>query len=600
MFPARRVASGFLSSITIMSSLVANMVGLLPTMVPMGFFQGMSSPATPSSHCRCLPGDSCWPDRVEWENFNRTVGGKLISTVPIAAVCHEFAMTTAAPNVSLYNADACATLDADWFLPQTHIPSSSSAQAYLFTNNSCNPFSAKNDACTLGNYVSYSVNATAPADVQQTAAFAAENNIRLVIRNTGHDYNGKSTGAGGLAIWLHSLNSITLSRAYTSAAYSGRAVKVGAGVSIYDAYLFADAHGGIIVGGDCPTVSLAGGYTQGGGHGPLSSKFGLGADQVLEWEVVTATGQLLTASPTQHSDLYWALCGGGGGTYGIVTAMTVKLHDTLSVASANLTFAVPDTPTGSDDFWDVVHTFAGGLPSMVDAGIQVIWTIFPGAFSVSPATGPGVSKSTMDGLFSSTLTKLAQHNITYQYVSSSYPTYLAAFNAMNLPSSEVGNTLIGGRFVPRSVINNNLDGFIAAIRSTVETYFNVFAGITINVANKNTTAVAVNPPWRSTIVSAVMGSLFNYSDFQSNFANQNLLTNTIIPTFSHLSTVPPGAYLNEADFQEPNWKSVFYGSNYQALDKVKAKYDPYDMLYALGAVGSDRWTQLKDGRLCRT
>ena len=334
MLPPRRLGAGFLSSIAIMTSLFANMMALLPSMVPLGSFEGMSSP-TPSSNCRYFPGDACWPNTAQWHSFNTTLGGKLIATVPIAAVCHDFAPTTASSNISLYNADQCATLDANWFLPETHIPSSSSAMGYLFTNNSCSPFLAKETACTLGNYVSYSVRATGATDVQKTIDFASKNNICLVIRNTGHDYNGKSTGAKGLAIWMHQLDSLTLNNAYRTATYSGRAVKVGAGVAIYDAYQFADAHGGIIVGGDCPTVALAGGYTQGGGHGPLSSKFGLGADQVLEWEVVTATGQLLTASPTQNAELYWALCGGGGGTYGVVISMTVKLHDSLSVAAAN-------------------------------------------------------------------------------------------------------------------------------------------------------------------------------------------------------------------------------------------------------------------------
>jgi len=597
MLSLRYLGRSFLSPISIMTSLLANMMGLLPSMVAVGSFEGMSAP-TPSSNCRCFPGDACWPSTEQWHWFNTTIGGKLIATVPIAATCHDFASTTTAANISLYDANQCTALDANWYLPETHIPSSSSAMAYLFTNNSCSPFLGKETACTLGNYVSYSVRATEILDVKKTVYFASKNNIRLVIRNTGHDYNGKSTGAGGLAIWVHQLDSLTLYNTYRTAFYSGRAVKVGAGVAIYDAYNFADKHKGIIVGGDCPTVALAGGYTQGGGHGPLSSKFGLSADQVLEWEVVTATGLLLTASPTQNTDLYWALCGGGGGTFGVVISMTVKLHDSLPVAAANLTFSVPSTPTGSDDFWGAVKTFAQALPDMTDAGLQVIWTIFPGAFSVSPATGPDVSKAKMDQLFNSTLTQLTKSNITYQYQSFSYPTYLASFNAMNLPSSEVANTIIGGRLIPRTVVTESLDAFISTIRSTVDTYFNVFAGITLNVSHHDPSAVAVNPFWRNSIISAVVGSLFDYQDFDANFVNQNLLTKTLLPAFSKLANGTSGAYLNEADFQEPDWKSTFYGNNYQKLNAIKAKYDPDDMLYALGAVGSDRWVQKEDGRLC--
>ena len=76
------------------------------------------------------------------------------------------------------------------------------------------------------------------------------------------------------------------------------------------------------------------------------------------------------------------------------------------------------------------------------------------------------------------------------------------------------------------------------------------------------------------------------------------MTNTLIPLLAGLT--PNGAvYVNEADFQQPDWKWVFYGPNYGQLDEVKSQYDPLDVFYALGAVGSDRWEQRKDGRLCR-
>ena len=78
------------------------------------------------------------------------------------------------------------------------------------------------------------------------------------------------------------------------------------------------AKGLVVVTGECPTVGLAGGYTQGGGHSALSTQFGLGADQTLEFEVVTAAGKVVTASRSENSDLFWALSGGGAGNYGVV------------------------------------------------------------------------------------------------------------------------------------------------------------------------------------------------------------------------------------------------------------------------------------------
>lgn len=99
-------------------------------------------------------------------------------------------------------------------------------------------------------------------------------------------------------------------------------------------------------------------------------------------------------------------------------------------------------------------------------------------------------------------------------------------------------------------------------------------------------------------MDAVYGNAINYTDFAANFQNQNFITNTITSALAALT--PNGAaYLNEADFQQPNWKEVFYGANYNRLNSIKAKYDPLDRFYALGAVGSDRWTEKTDGRLCR-
>ena len=138
-------------------------------------------------------------------------------------------------------------------------------------------------------------------------------------------YLGKSTGKGGLAIWTHNLKSIEFLD-YKSKNYNGPAIKMGAGVQAFEAYYAANAKGLRIVGGFCPTVGLAGGYSQGGGHSMLASTYGLAADQTLEWEVVTADGELITASPAENSDLYWALSGGGGGTYGVVLSLTSKAH----------------------------------------------------------------------------------------------------------------------------------------------------------------------------------------------------------------------------------------------------------------------------------
>ncbi|KAF2180460.1 FAD-binding domain-containing protein [Zopfia rhizophila CBS 207.26] len=552
----------------------------------------MHAVSASNATCRCFPGDPCWPTLSQWNAFNDTLCGKLAATTPIAAVCHD-------DRFASYSAQTCDELRNVWFFPETHLASSSSAMAALFTNNSCNPFLPPNVSCTLGNYVTYAVKATDASDFQKTIDFTRQHNIRLVIRNTGHDYNGKSTGAGAVAIWTMHMKSIELKTDYNSSYYSGRAIKVGAGVSVSEAYEFADMHNGLVVGGNCQTVGLAGGLTQGGGHSPLASKFGLASDQVLEWEVVTGTGQLLTATPNRNSDLYWALCGGGGGTYGAVVSMTAKLHPAMIVSASNLTFAYEVDGSNADQFYDVIQTLIESLPDLVDVGATVYWTIVGNTFSVFPATAPGLSKAELDVLFKPTLSKLEEVGIPYRYYSQEFSTFLQSYQAMNIPSN-VSDSLLAGRMLPRSLIENDIGDLISAIRSIAEAGV-VFVGVSLNVANvvSSPSAVAANPYWRQTLVVAVFGTFFNYTDRDANYRNQDFLTDDILPELERLT--PNGAaYLNEANFQQPDFQSVLYGRNYNRLDAIKGKYDPDDIFYALTAVGSDRWIQKKDGRLCMT
>jgi hypothetical protein len=109
--------------------------------------------------------------------------------------------------------------------------------------------------------------------------FARTNNIRLIVRNTGHDFMGRSTGFGSLAINTHSFKDVTFIKNYTGPGdWTGSAVTVGAGIQVRELYGLANKESPkvVVVGGECPTVGLAGGYIQGGGHGPMASYYGMG------------------------------------------------------------------------------------------------------------------------------------------------------------------------------------------------------------------------------------------------------------------------------------------------------------------------------------
>src|SRR5690606_17294870 len=160
-------------------------------------------------------------------------------------------------------------------------------------------------------------------------------------------------------------------------AYTGPALRVGAGVIGAEAAQAVDPHGLAVVTGECPSVGVAGGFTQGGGHSLLSTSYGLAADQVLEYEVVTADGEIRTASPEEHSDLYWALSGGGPGNFAVVTRMTVRAHPAGSVGGGLVRIQINDLPS-PEVFGEVVRRFHALAPAIIDHGASVVYSISAG------------------------------------------------------------------------------------------------------------------------------------------------------------------------------------------------------------------------------
>ncbi|KAI0475371.1 hypothetical protein GGR56DRAFT_645769 [Xylariaceae sp. FL0804] len=552
-----------------------------------------SQPST--MQCRCFPGDPCWPSAAQWGAFNSTVEGRLIATVPVASPCHD-----TFPGVA-YDAEKCADIQANWPRPELHDETTHSPMAYFFANLSCDPFTPRDAQCVVGSYVAYVVNATGASDYQKTIAFAKQHNIRLVIRNTGHDYLGKSTGAGALAIWTHHIKDMSILD-YGSTAYSGKAMKLGAGVQASEAQTLAHDNGFVIVEGDCPTVGITGGYTQGGGTSPLASKFGLAADQVLEWEVVTGSGELLTATPSQNTDLYWALSGGGGGTYGVVLSMTIKLHQDMPTAGATLSFV-----DASDKYWNAVQSFLVTLPPVLKAGAVVYWQTLPGSmfnmpgniFSMPQAYLPNGTAQELEKLLQPTLLHLNQSGVPYAFSSNDFPTFKDSFTTL-VPEMNISAINIGGRLVPRSLVENETAAasLTSAIGSVIASG-GILAGVSMDTSNPPTSPNSVNPEWRETLFLAFMGNFYNNYNFTANLLGQRIVTDVLVPALEKLT--PGGAaYLNEADFNQPNWQDVFYGPNYAKLLAVKKRFDPDGIIWGQTAVGSEGWEILADGRLCTT
>ena len=187
-------------------------------------------------------------------------------------------------------------------------------------------------------------------------------------RSGGHSYAGYSTVGGGVVLDLRHLNAITVNQQHGTA-------KIGAGAQLVDVNAALDQAGTTLPGGSCPSVGI-GGVTLGGGFGLESRRFGLTCDNLLSVQIVTADGRLRSVDAHSDPDLLWALKGGGGGNFGIVTEFVFKTHPVPPRAtyfdvswpwsSADEAIAAWQAwaPHAPDTVTSILHVNAGSPPSL--------------------------------------------------------------------------------------------------------------------------------------------------------------------------------------------------------------------------------------------
>ena len=179
-----------------------------------------------------------------WAALDYLADGRLLKPLPQARVCY---------NGPDYNATKCAELTAVWGRSYTHLPDPIEMMSPVPQGMTCLPpnvFDSGN--CTQGGFPVYVINATTPKHVQLGVNFARNTGIRLVVRNTGHDFLGKSGGAGALSIWTHHFKEKTYIPHYEDQeiGWSGPAFKVGSGVQAFEMYKFAHEYNATVVGGE--------------------------------------------------------------------------------------------------------------------------------------------------------------------------------------------------------------------------------------------------------------------------------------------------------------------------------------------------------------
>jgi FAD/FMN-containing dehydrogenase len=193
-----------------------------------------------------------------------------------------------------------------------------------------------------------------------------------------------------MSIWVRYMTGTTLSSNFQPKGCNYQlnmsSITVAAGVLMEDIYLALRPYKLAVVGGMGQDISI-GGYLTGAGHNAISPVYGLGADNVLEMEVVTAQGEILTANECQNSDLFWALRGGGGSTFGVITKATLRTFPSPKIGW--LTFVLAPPAAASDAFWNTVTYFFTQMPSLVAAGVSgYIYSVPAGSPHLPSVTGP--------------------------------------------------------------------------------------------------------------------------------------------------------------------------------------------------------------------
>ncbi|KAJ6609992.1 FAD binding domain-containing protein [Mycena sp. CBHHK59/15] len=570
--------------------------------------------------CKVGPWDAARPTDAEWAAFNTSLDGALIKTVPQGAVCY--------PNDPHYDEVACAAVvQATGHSGSVVVDPSNIVQPWT-AGEPCNITEAPIGNCSLGGFPIYIVNATTVKHVQLGVNFARNKEVRLVVKNTGHDFAGRSVGP-------------EVDARLSGSNYRGPAARIAGGTQGWQVYNFMAENNISIVAPSESTVAILGGFTAVGGHSSLTSYHGMGSDQTLKLQVVTADGRFLQVDTDNNTDLFFAMRGGGGSTYGIVTSAIIKAFPPLTLqttqfrwsGSLDANFSSPniDPSTGAitvdkEAFWSGVREWIQFSRSVSSAGgIGFSYIEPPSSTFMGPAPGLFqmigefiLPRQTLEDAtaflepFFSTMTQLGaplmQSNTT-TITSQAYNTRRTG------QGDPVGQNRFSSRLFPRTNWEDPVlfNATVQSIRAAVED-----GGYTVNAIPYAPTEEvagfpndAVNPAFCETLMHAIaFDSASPVKDDRVlpakvvNAAHARL--DSFVDAWRKL-TLGSRAYMNEADMQEPEWQQSFFGDHYPQLLHIKRRRDPWGVFWAPTTPGSEAWEvvvpdglPLQTGPLCRT
>jgi len=561
--------------------------------------------ATPSSfNYTCLPAEPCWPTSQNWETFNQTINGRLRLTVPwaspcydnLTAQCHE--VTDHYVNGNARSAQYGSMEFLDW---------ETCGQSSCMLNSMA-PKSPVHGSCTLGRLSSYHVEAQSVNDVKETLRFVQTHGIRLSIKNSGHDYFGRSSASNSLALWTRKMQGLKYHKEFRinvcNAVYDNVG-EISAGISAQEAWEYFEPLGFLVTVGAVGSVGLAGGFGQGGGHGPLGPKYGLMVDNAIEFEVVTADGQQRTINECSDPDLFWAMRGGGGGTFAVLTSYKFQLYPAvpLNMYSFQADFHMPEAQinlTESAIHRNIVRALATNQTLFAKHGVSGYNFLLPRrivSLQILPSTDTDAIKSITSD-WQSFLTQYPglriRENAYYSF------SKFSEWHNYTLKPSIAHNGPVGmgisesGRFLPKKLFRSpeSIENIVDAVVSAMQISFSNGGGgaaqlyATGPLNHPDNSKTGVNPHWREAMWEVIMGGFWTSNMPET---RRSHLRNTISASIEPLKALTPngGCYMNEGDWTEVNWQETFFGGNYDRLLDVKRKYDPTGLFNCWKCVG---WT----------
>lgn len=560
---------------------------------------------------RVRPGDPAWPSPARWEQLKRDVGGRLLKLKSPFAGCGSTLAGAACDEVLKH-------LDNPFYVGDQPALTQTSGWA---------------DAWTSQPSV-YAVAAESTADVVAAVNFAREHHLRLVVKGGGHSYQGTSDAPDSLLMWTRHMNAVHLHDGFVGQGCAGAqapqpAVTVEAGAMWIDAYDAVTTRGGRYVqGGGCTTVGVAG-LVQSGGFGSFSKNYGTAAAGLLEAEIVTADGQVRVANACTNPDLFWGIKGGGGGSLGVITRLTLR------------TRALPE-------FFGGVF---GAIRASSDAAYRTLIAKMVRLYQrdlCNPHWGEqmtfrsdntlhlamvfqGLDKSQAEKVWAPFLDWVRAHE-EYSFAEPVQVMALPArhfwdaeFFRQHAPGLMVGDDRPGaprnhvlwagdqgqvGWFIhayksawlPASLLRGDrqsrlVDALFACTRHWgVALHFNKgLAGAPAAeiAAAKDT---AMNPQVLNAFALAIIAA-----DGPPAFPGMGVAPDLpaaredaagIGKAMDELLKVVPGAgsYVSESDYFERDWPTSFWGANYSRLAAVKRQYDPAGLFFVHHGVGSEAWS----------